>query len=221
MKNLEVGVCLRRYCNTCKGETNHELKSIHTRPLQELINEGGPHEQVVFWEEFQYRFWICKGCDTALLEEAYTSMGMLNPEEDSYIYDCTLYPKRIRSDFPYKNFSRLKPELMKIYKEVISSFNNELNILCAIGLRCLLEGVCAEKGLAEKNLYQKIDGLKNYLPSNIVDNLHSFRFMGNDAAHELQAPQRAELSLAIEIIEDLLNFLYDLEYKTQKLPKRS
>ena len=41
--------------------------------------------------------------------------------------------------------------------------------------------------------------------------------MGNEAAHELSAPEKDELRLAIEICEDLLNYLYDLNYKTSYL----
>jgi len=55
------------------------------------------------------------------------------------------------------------------------------------------------------------------IPQNIVSNLHSIRFLGNEAAHELIAPTYHELSLAIEICEDLLNFLYELDYKATSL----
>jgi hypothetical protein len=54
-------------------------------------------------------------------------------------------------------------------------------------------------------------------PQNIVTNLHTFRFMGNIAVHELTPPKRQDLLLAIEISEDLLNFLYELDYKAVRL----
>ena len=41
--------------------------------------------------------------------------------------------------------------------------------------------------------------------------------MGNDALHELTAPKRAEVELAIGVIEDLLNFFYELDYKASRL----
>jgi hypothetical protein len=43
--------------------------------------------------------------------------------------------------------------------------------------------------------------------------------MGNDAVHELTHPSGEDLKLAIEICQDLLNFLYDLDYKMKKLPQ--
>lgn len=45
--------------------------------------------------------------------------------------------------------------------------------------------------------------------------------MGNEALHRLTPPSRQDLRLAIEIIEDLLNFLYELDYKAQRLPTKS
>jgi hypothetical protein len=118
-----------------------------------------------------------------------------------------------------KNFRQLPNKLTTIYYEIIESFNNDAKILCAIGLRALLEGICADKNIEHKNIYGKIEGLKALLPHNIVSNLHGFRFMGNEAAHELQAPSRHELELAMEVIEDLLNYLYELEYKASRLRK--
>ena len=57
------------------------------------------------------------------------------------------------------------------------------------------------------------------LPSNIVENLHGFRFIGNDAVHELESPTEFALTLALDVIEDILNFLYALDYKADLLEK--
>jgi hypothetical protein len=37
--------------------------------------------------------------------------------------------------------------------------------------------------------------------------------MDDDAAHRLEAPSQDELRLAIEVMKDLLNFLYEIEYR--------
>ncbi len=219
MTEPKLGACRKMYCNTCKVETHHELKAVHSRHYQEVVDEHTPFPQVVFWERYQYRFWICRGCDTAILEEAYTNEGMFDYDGKG-IWESTLHPKRARRDWPPKRFRQLDAKLASIYREVIESFNAELNILCAVGLRALLEGICADKGITVKGIQQKIDKLVQYLPSNIVENLHGFRFMGNEAAHELQAPERGELQLAIEVMEDLLNFLYELDYKARRLSKK-
>jgi hypothetical protein len=67
-------------------------------------------------------------------------------------------------------------------------------------------------------LDRKIDGLITFLPSlNLIETLHAFRFAGNDAAHELEALTRDDARTAIEVMEALLNFLYDLDYKASQM----
>jgi hypothetical protein len=89
--------------------------------------------------------------------------------------------------------------------------------LCAIGLRALLEGICRDKGIEGANIEERIDGLKRLLPENIVTSLHSLRFMGNQAAHELDPPSSYDLYVALDICDELLSFLYELDYKTSRL----
>ena len=44
---------------------------------------------------------------------------------------------------------------------------------------------------------------------------------GNQAVHQLEAPNPNDARLAIEVMEDLLNFLYELDYKASRLRKSS
>jgi len=102
----------------------------------------------------------------------------------------------------------------RTYQETIRTYNYGSLLLCTIGLRTLLEGVCDNKSLPGSNLEEKIDNLKTLLPNgNITGYLHGFRFSGNEAAHELEALTQAEADSAITVMEDLLNYLYDLDYK--------
>jgi len=115
---------------------------------------------------------------------------------------------------------KLKPKLRGIYRETIDSFNSGSLILCTAGLRALLEGVCDDKRITGKVLRDKINNLQPLLPNkNIIKNLHHFRFTGNKAVHRLEAPERPGTRLAIEVMEDLLNFLYELDYKASRLRK--
>jgi hypothetical protein len=218
MSKLDIGAVRKIFCNTCKVETKHELNTIHKRHWDEYPLDKDEYSQPSYWEEYQFRLWVCRGCDTAVLEEAFTSIGMGGPNEQKWA--SSFYPKRAFRALPQKRFIRLDEKLSNIHREVIDSFNDGMPILCAIGLRALLEGICAEKEIEGRNLQQKIDNLDTILPANIVTSLHGFRFMGNLAAHELEASGENELKLAIEVIEDLLNFLYELDYKAQKLISR-
>lgn len=217
MTELTLGTVRQIYCNTCKVETHHELRATHTRAKELVHSKDEGDEYTGFDEVWEFRFWNCRGCDTATLEIAYTNTGMLDPQARNNVWESIFYPERERRHWPSKQFRQLDEKLTHIHRETIECFNRDLRILCAVGLRVLLEGICADKGVTGNNLHKKIDGLVAYLPSNIVENLHGFRFMGNEAAHELQAPSRTELALAIEVMEDLLNFLYELNYKARKL----
>ena len=228
MSSMEIGAIYNLHCNTCKLETHHRLIAKHSRTYKSSIG-------MIF--EFKYQIWACQGCDTVTLEEIqrnYLPNSTTTPDniseevfkewflsfnKENAIWTSSLFPKRMISDIHSKHFLKLNEKLVQIYEEVILSFNNDSRILCAIGLRSLLEGICADKGLKiSRNLPKIIDGLKEYLPSNIVENLHSFRFMGNYAAHELEAPSIFTLHQAIDVMEDLLNFLYELEYKSHFFP---
>ncbi len=194
----------RLYCNWCKQETNHEVKGQHVV----IFNAPGEMQEVLI-----YRLWICRGCERGLLEQEYLNEVMGEDEED-----LEYFPKRSRSAFAPKSYSKLRSELTAIYREALTCYNEHAFILCTAGLRALLEGICQDKRIKGRNLKAKIDGLKAILPNkNIIRNLHHFRFMGNEAVHELAAPKPDELALAIGVIEDLLNFLYEMDYKASRL----
>jgi len=199
------------FCNRCKNETNHVLKGEHSRRFYEK-----EHGQLMFWEEVADRLWICAGCEQGTLEHCYTMDGYVD-ESGNQFYESTYYPKRTQQHIPQKRFMKIPKKLDKLYAETVEAYNNGLNILCAAGLRALIEGICVDKNIRGKNLENKIDGLNSILPENIVKNLHSFRFIGNEAIHELSAPNKGDLLLAIEVSQDLMNFIYELDYKASQL----
>jgi hypothetical protein len=196
----------RLYCNSCAQETHHQLKGSHKQAC-DFVDDVG-------CGLVRYLLWACRGCDTGVLETAYWTDSM----EWAIEYDY--FPERSQHFLLPKPYSKLTASLMAIYREVITCYNQEAFILCAAGLRALLEGICHDKKVKGFNNETRIDGLKEFLPNeNIVRNLHCFRFMGNEAIHELAEPNPAEVALAIGIIEDLLNFFYELDYKASQLQK--
>jgi hypothetical protein len=204
----------RLFCNNCKTTTNHTLKASH----KQHYDEGDPDGSVFYWGESEFLFWVCAGCDTGVLEERSTDAGMLD-NNGTQIYESRYWPKRDVHDLKEKHFRELPSKLRLIYHETILAFNNGLYILTTAGLRALIEGICSDKKVGGDNLMSQINNLTTLLPANIVHNLHRFRFMGNDAVHELSTPKTDDLIIAIEVSEDLLNFLYELDYKTSRLPK--
>lgn len=205
----------RIFCNNCRGFTIHRLAASH--------HVGGPPQghTSTKWDEYLFQFWICAGCEWGSLEELLTDEGMVDAQGNKYFYHLDFYPERRESNRFIRVFVEIPPRLDKIYRESIEAFNSNLHILCSIGLRGLLEGICDDQKIAGANIYQKINGLsKLVLGKNLIESLHSFRFIGNEAIHELTTPNKDNLSLAIDVIEDLLNYLYELDYKATQLNER-
>lgn len=209
--NLRVGDQKWIHCNYCNNRTHHQM--LATRRSRTWFFRLDTMD--VYDEEFEededryveFRLWACQGCDTCLMEIIYN-------EGEPFVPSADYIPPRQLHGVSIKEFHRLPRKLNAIYEQVIHSFNDNLNILCAIGIRALLEGICVDKGVKGNDLFQRIDNLKDHhLPSNIIKYLHGFRFIGNSAAHELDAPSQYALKQCIEVLEDLMNYFYQLEYK--------
>ena len=53
-----------------------------------------------------------------------------------------------------------------------------------------------------------------FITDNIKKNLHGIRYLGNDVTHDFISPKKEDLELTIKILEDILNTVYDLDYKS-------
>ena len=101
-------------------------------------------------------------------------------------------------------------ELRQNYNETISAFKANSFILTAGGLRAVIEAVCIHLNIKKDNLAERIDQLHKggYLTLNESRRLHSIRFMGNDALHEIEIPQKEHLYILLDIINHLLENLF-------------
>ncbi|MGO9528708.1 MAG: DUF4145 domain-containing protein [Verrucomicrobiia bacterium] len=130
-----------------------------------------------------------------------------------------LHPARTEGSVPVRNYANLPGTIANVYYETVFAHHHSLYLLCAFGLRSVIEAICADQKIAGKNLEEKIDGLERLLPGATAKKLHILRFIGNRAAHEFKEPSPDALRLGIEICEDMLNLLYELDYKASKLAR--
>jgi hypothetical protein len=201
------------HCNTCKRETNHELLATHNCDYD--YEDGG------WYEKTRYGFWVCKGCDTASLEDRYTHSGM-HDYDGNEIYDFTYFPERNSSYLHIaKKFVHINKKLNAVYLEIIKAHNQGLEIISAIGIRALLEGICVEEGIDDNIAYglnKKIKKLqeKNNIPENIIDGLNSLKFIGDSAAHRLDSSNNNSIMLSIDLLEALLIHLYEAKFELQR-----
>lgn len=214
----------RIWCNTCNHETWHQRVAYYrrTNPLDlEDVDSTRLLFPIDLLEHEDWSLYQCLGCDSITVTvESETLLG----------YFAASYPERTARYHHVRHYEELPFNLALLYKEVIDSFNRRSWLLCAAGLRMLLEGICTDKGIEEgindqgkmvKTLNGRINGLASIVPANIVKNIHGLQLLGNEAAHELTAPKRDDLELAILVTEDILNIIYELDYKSALLYRKA
>lgn len=190
------------FCNACRCITRFEdvqadvidVQPFHAEPLKK------PQRLI-------YRFMRCQRCG---LDFAFYL---------DYLGRQSFFPAR--EGVHPETFEHLPESLRRIHKEVYSAIYNENLLSAAICLRTLIEGLCAELkikggpkpgGGTEENLRGKIEGLleQQIMNKAQAQALHSFRFMGNAATHELKSPRIEELTQATAILDAILRSTFEL-----------
>lgn len=222
-------------CGRCRCTTQHTVVSsterVWTEQHEEDIGRTGAFAQTWVHEHQVVR---CLGCNTASFRELETLILADSREACAEGTRETLFPgaeARTR-----KHMALLPKNLSRLYEETITTFNKQCSTLCAGGLRALVEGICQDQGVTQGsvtvklpsggsrqevrgNLEGKIAGLreKGVLTERSARILHEHRFMGNEALHELAAISWKELELAIDIIEHMLEHVYEIPEKAKQL----
>ena len=133
----------------------------------------------------------------------------------------TLYPRRIAGRPRLEKHYRLPDEVRRIYLEAHATLCNRLPILAGIGIRAIVETVCRSVSADGSGLSQMIDDLvaKGIVTPAGAEILHSLRFMGNAAAHEVKAHEEDELATAFDVVEHVLIGTFVLPRAARKLKK--
>ncbi|MDB5115187.1 MAG: hypothetical protein JWQ79_679 [Mucilaginibacter sp.] len=213
---------MKVYCKVCNNATNHESLFEHKDRWDTEDISGGDSWFII----------RCMGCNDISFKHSSWCSEDWDPRTNEVDKKIEIYPIRGEYILTSKDFYSLSSTIQTIYKETIDCFNNQCLMLCAIGIRAILEGICKEEEIKSgtvinsigktrisKNLDGKIAGLKEkgILTKKHSDFLHELRFLGNEAAHELSRPSSKELKIAIEIIEHTIENLYELEDKVKDL----
>lgn len=204
------------HCNSCNQETNHKSIAKSNKIYTEEDDYNG-RNHLIYQEITYYEYYVCLGCDTALLEEKFNCSGMCDYNGED-IYEYKYYPPRTNTlKRELKKFRHIDKDLQVTYEEIIQSSNLNLQIVSAIGIRALLEGICVKDGINDSEAYSlngKIEKLKekHNIPDGIIEGLKSLKFLGDDAAHRLKTTSIYKISLAIDLLEALLINLYEAKF---------
>jgi len=201
-------------CVRCNRSTNHKVWTLVKRfwDLPEADIQGNERYETI----------SCLGCDEVSFRLVSTNSEDYGLNEDGEIEHWEteeVFPGRLIGRSPLSDQHFLPLKIREIYKETHSALCTKLKILAGVGIGALIEAVCTEERAVGHNLQEKIDDLvgKGVLTKANAEILHKTRFLRNRSAHELQAASDAELSVAFDILENLLQTVYIVTKKAERL----
>lgn len=200
------------YCRTCKVLTNHSI-------LHEVKTHGEIDDGYIQWMN-TFSIIECLGCEAISFLETYGDSEMVDFDDDGkyeYYVNKTIYPYYLENVSELESLHYIPSPIKEIYKETISAYKANCLILSAGGLRAIIEAICNNLKIRKGNLGTRIDLLHNkgYLTLNESKRLHSIRFLGNDALHEIENPKKESLIILFEIVNHLLENLFISDKKIQ------
>lgn len=211
MSTPEIPRIVRAPCDNCGGVRNHVVLKEHLEQWRE--------EDSGWWERSLFQICQCQGCDTIRFRVESTNPGDVGPE--GYIATVNVYPERKQQRHQANDHLAKLPVVGTIYAETVAAFNADSLILAGGGLRATVEAICKEQNIGGKTLEARIDALvsNQLLAKPQADLLHEERYIGNTALHEIERPSASDVSIGLEIVEGLLNTIYVLPSKAEKLRK--
>ena len=194
---------MRIFCHSCAKYTNQNVLS------DVKVHANTDYEDP--WTE-AHRFTRCAGCDAFTYSIESWSPEVRNQFTGEFDSEWKTFPRGSEERRPIDGHSEFPAKVRLMYNEIIGAINAQLPVLAGIGLRAIIEATCRDQGIQGKNLQELIDGLatKGVLSSAQSDILHTHRFLGNIAAHEITPAQPGELLAALEIAENILRTIYVL-----------
>lgn len=217
---------LKIHCNTCNLETNHTV--ILEKTEREIQPEIVNNVQIDFWEDTTIQIIKCGSCGELSMKK-YNTWCDDAPEFPQL--NVVILPKRGKPSIkPPKKFQNIPEHVLSLYKEIVDGFVHETNLLCAGGIRAILEAICKDKGIKggqakegyKESLQGKIYGLceNGFITTKHAEILIHHQYLGDKALHELQKPTSDELEIAIDIVAHTLSSIYELQEKGKELLKR-
>ena len=222
-ENISKGETIRTRCNKCEKEMNHQILMDYCKRGTVVLDSDYDfrYGKIDYTGNFSndYQIIKCSGCDTI----SYRSYIYFSEYQNDIDDDGTReerYPTLLRRT--EKELKHMPSSLIQIYEEVIMTYNNNCFILCAAGIRALLEGICNNKGITANVLRIKILNLREqgFISPQHENILHKLRFLGNDALHDLQTPTQKEVDSALDIIEHIIESLYEILGKAKNLKRK-
>jgi hypothetical protein len=194
---------VKNYCDSCGQETHHSIEGIHTYTTDPETYHCMTEHAVV----------KCCGCDAVSFRKAFHDYeGAYPGEYNEWVVPITVenYPPAQAGSVDTRHLPGI---VESIYSETCSAYKSGAQILAGIGFRATIEAICNDQDISGKELSGRINNLasKGLISKKDSKRLHSIRFLGNDAAHDIKTPSRKSLEAALVIVEHLMTTVYILD----------
>lgn len=212
-------------CKDCGGRRNHWLL------FEEFRDVIDPYGQPC--ERNYHRLVECKGCESIKYVSS-TQDFRYDHWDDEEEEDIRVYPDApgVREGWRstidafqsinHQKRASIPGPVMKMYQETVTARNSNILTLAGGGLRAVVEAICIDKNIVDGNLHQKIETLasQNLLTNAQAQLLHEERYLGNNALHEMSTPSVSDIEDGLEIVEGLMNTIYILPVKAERMKNR-
>lgn len=193
------------FCQACRGQRKHVV-------LFEKKTSGSEDEYNFQWIN-RFRIIECAGCENISFVKMYGDNFMMREGQDGemeYYEDNDVYPYYLKQGEELSGIHQLPENIKSIYSETINALKVGSLLLTAAGFRAVIESTCNHLKIKQANLAERIDLLHSngYLSKAESRRLHSIRFLGNSALHEIQTPKAEQLVILLGIVNHLLSNLF-------------
>lgn len=200
---------IQNYCGVCNRSTNHKI-------LEQVVESHREDYSC----DIVYQIVECLGCDEKSFRRVFYDIEAAFPNDNDtwdVPEEIKNYPKCLENHREDEDIKYVPDVVVKIYKESILAIKEDAKVLAGLGIRATVEAVCNDRDIKGHNLDSRISKLatEGLISKNDRDRLHGIRFMGNDAAHEIIAPSKEQLDVALKIVEHLMASVYVLEKKAE------
>jgi hypothetical protein len=182
---------VKSFCRNCRQDTFHKQEGLHRA-------HGDPD---VYSYLVEYTIISCLGCETVSFRKEFHDHEQSYPTGDNEWENpitVDYYPKLDKGNIetPY-----LPDIVANIYNETCAAFREDALTLAGIGFRATIEAICNDQGIAGRELSTRIGNLsiKGLISKKDANRLHSIRFLGNDAAHEIKRPSAESIQGSLRI----------------------
>ncbi len=198
----------KSHCNSCSRETNHQILATRKRKIEGYDERVGD----LLWED-TFEMLECCGCETI-------SMRLSSWFEPTEKTDVTHFPPAVSRRPPPWSES-LPKKLNALLGEVYASLHIDSRRLAMMGARALIDMLMLEKVGDVGSFVQKLEALERQglIGKKNREVLAVALDAGNAAAHRGHKASKAEVDAVMDIVENVLQAVYQLEPLSKSIKK--